>query len=153
MNISNNKYAMIKFKTTILLIGNNTGIEVPENIVAELGGGNRPLVVVTLNKYSYRCAIAKMGGKFLISLSAENRKNANVKGSDTLEVQLALDTAPRTVDIPAELQKAFDKNKAAKENFDKLAPSKKKALVVSIMNAKTEETKLRRIEKTMESLK
>ena len=110
-------------------------------------------MLVTLNKYSYRCAIVKMGGKFLFTLSAENRKNANVKGGDTLEVQLALDTAPRTVDIPVELQKAFDKNKAAKENFDKSASSKKNALVVSIMDAKTEETKLRRIEKTMESLK
>ena len=144
---------MIKFKTTILTIGNNTGIEVPEKVLTELNGGQRPLVVVTLNKYSYRCAIAKMGGKFLISLSAENRKNANVKGGDKLEIGLELDTAPRTVDIPIELQKAFDRNKVAKENFEKLAPSKKKAIVLSIKDARTEETKLKRIEKAIESLK
>ena len=143
---------MIRFKTTILTLGNNTGIEVPENVLTKLDSGKKPLVVVTLNKYSYRSAIAKMGDKFLISLSAENRKNANVKGGDHLEISLELDTAPRTVDIPIELQKAFAKNKVAKENFEKLAPSKKKALVLSITDAKTEETKMKRIEKAIESL-
>ncbi len=144
---------MIKFKTTILTFGNNTGIEVPENKLTELDAGKKPLVVVTLNKYSYRSAIAKMGDKFLISLSAENRKNANVQGGDNLEIRLELDTAPRTVDIPIELQKVFDRNKVSKENFDKLAPSKKKALIISVTDAKTEETKHKRIEKVIESLK
>jgi hypothetical protein len=143
---------MIKFKTTILEIGNNTGIEVPEKILEELGSGKKPLVVVSLNKYTYRSAVAKMGDKFLISLSADNRKNANVKGGDELEVTLELDTAPRTVELPVELQKALDKNITAKANFEKLAPSKKKAIVVSIGEAKTDETRLRRVEKAIESL-
>src|SRR3982750_740420 len=104
---------MIKFKTTILQLGNNTGIEVPEKILEKLGSGKKPLVVVSLNNYVYRSAVAKMGDKFLISLSAENRKNANVKGGDELEVTLELDTAPRTVDLPVELQKALSKNETA----------------------------------------
>jgi antitoxin component of MazEF toxin-antitoxin module len=143
---------MIKFKTTILEIGNNTGIEVPEKILEELGSGKKPLVVVLLKNYTYRSAVAKMGDKFLISLSADNRKNANVKGGDELEVTLELDTAPRTVELPVELQKALDKNITAKANFEKLAPSKKKAIVVSIGEAKTDETRLRRVEKAIESL-
>jgi antitoxin component of MazEF toxin-antitoxin module len=143
---------MVKYKTTILAFGNNAGIEVPENILEKLNGGKKPLVVVRLNNYSYRSAVAKMGDKFLISLSAENRKKANVKAGDTLTIELELDTEPRTVEIPAGLQKAFDKNKVAKANFEKLAPSKKKALVLSINDAKTEETKLRRIEKAIETL-
>lgn len=143
---------MKKFKTAILQIGNNTGIEVPSDVLEQLGGGKKPLVVVSLNNYVYRSAVAKMDGKFLISLSAENRKQANVKGGDEIEVSLELDTAPRTVDVPVELQKALDKDKTATANFEKLAPSKKKALVVPIIEAKTEETRLKRIEKAMESL-
>jgi antitoxin component of MazEF toxin-antitoxin module len=143
---------MIKFKTTILQFGNNTGIEVPENILEDLGAGKKPLVVVTLNNYTYRSAVAKMGDKYLISLSAENRKNAHVKGGDELEIKIELDTAPRTVDVPLELQNALGKNKTAKANFEKLAPSKKKALVLSVSEAKTEETRLRRIEKALQSL-
>ena len=144
----------MKFKTKIVQTGNNTGIEVSEQLLDKLGGGKRPLVVVTINgSYSYRSAVGKMSNKFMISLSAENRKNANVKGGDALEIDLALDTAPRTADIPEDLQKALDKNKTAKTNFEKLAPSKKKAIVLSISEAKTEATKMRRIEKAMESLK
>jgi len=145
---------LMKFKTKIVQTGNNTGIEVSEQLLDKLGGGKRPLVVVTINgSYSYRSAVGKMSNKFMISLSAENRKNANVKGGDALEIDLALDTAPRTADIPEDLQKALDKNKTAKTNFEKLAPSKKKAIVLSISEAKTEATKMRRIEKAMESLK
>src|SRR5215204_35498 len=113
---------MIKFKTTVLQFGNNTGVEVPVDILEKLGGGKKPLVVVSLNNYVYRSAVAKMADKFLISLSAENRKNAKVKGGDEVEVTLEVDTAPRTVAVPAELQKALDNNKTAKAAFEKLAP-------------------------------
>jgi len=142
----------MKIRTKIVQTGNNTGIEVTEQQLETLGGGKKPLVVVTLNKYSYRSAVGKMGDKFMISLSAENRKNANVKGGDTLEITIELDTKPRTVEIPIDLQKEFDKNKTAKANFEKLAPSKKKAIVLSISDAKTEETKLKRIQKAIEIL-
>lgn len=142
----------MNFKTKILQIGNNTGIEVPEEILEKLGGGKKPLVNVSLNNYSYRSAVAKMGDKYLISLSAENRKNANVKGGDELEIEVTLDTEPRTVELPADFQKVLDKNEEAKKAFEKLSPSKKKALVLSITDAKTEETKIKRIEKAMEAL-
>jgi len=143
----------MKFKTKIIQTGNNTGIEVNEQMLDELGGGKKPLVVVTLNNYSYRSAVGKMGAKYMISLSAENRKNADVKGGDIVEIRLELDTDPRTVEVPADFKKALDKNKIAKANFEKLAPSKKKAMVLSITEAKSIETKLKRIEKAIETLK
>lgn len=142
----------MKFKTKIVQTGNNTGIEVSEKTLTELGGGKKPLVMVTVNGYSYRSAVGKMGDKFMISLSAEHRKNANLKGGDPVEVNLELDTAPRTVEVPHDLQKELDKNKTAEANFNKLAPSKKKALVLSIIDVKTEETRIRRIEKAIDSL-
>jgi len=143
----------MKYKTTIVQTGNNTGIHVPDNILERLNGGKRPLVKVTLNGYTYRSAVGKMGDKFMISLSSENRKNANVKGGDTLEVTVALDTEPRIVEVPTELQTELNKNKTAKEAFENLAPSKKKAFVLSVTDAKTEETKIRRIEKIIDTLK
>ena len=142
----------IKYKTTIVQTGNNTGIHVPETILEKLNGGKKPLVKVTLNGYTYRSAVGKMADKFMISLSTENRKNADVKGGDTLEVTVKLDTEPRTVELPIELQAAFSKNKTAKAAFEKLAPSKKKAIVLLVTEAKTEETKLKRIEKSMNDL-
>ena len=100
----------MKFKTKIIQIGNNTSIGVNEHIPGELDGGKKPLVVVTLNNHSYLSAVGKMKAKFIISLSAENRKNAKVKGGDIVEIGLELDTAPTTVEVPADFQKALDKN-------------------------------------------
>ena len=142
----------VKYKTTIVQTGNNTGIHVPDNILEKLNGGRKPLVKVTLNGYTYRSAVGKMNDKFMISLSSENRKNANVKGGDTLEVKVALDTEARTVELPIELQVALNKNKTAKAAFEKLAPSRKKAVVLSVMEAKTEETRMRRIDKAINEL-
>lgn len=142
----------MKFKATILQFGNNTGIEVSEKQLEELGGGQRPLVVVTLNNYSYRSAVGKMKGKYLISLSSEHRNNSGVKGGDILEVELKLDIEPRGVEIPKDLLSALNKNKKTMEAFQKLAPSKKKAMVNSILEAKSEETRQRRISKTVNVL-
>lgn len=143
----------MKFKTEIVQTGNNTGIEVSEEILEQLGGGKKPLVVVKVNEYRYRSAVGKMGDKFMISLSAENRKNAGVNGGDLVDIEIELDLAPRTIEIPDDFQKLLDLNSTAKENFEKLAPSRKKAIILSINDAKTEETRNRRKEKAIESLK
>ena len=142
----------MKFKTKILQIGNNTGINVPDEIITKLDAGKKPPVVITLNKYTYRSTVAVMAGRYMVSLSAENRKNANVKGGDELEITISLDTEPRTVELPADFQKVLDKHKQAKASFDKLAPGKKKAMVLSITDAKTEGTRIKRIDKALASL-
>ena len=142
----------MKFKTKIVQTGNNTGIEVSEQILEQLGGGKKPLVVVKVNEYTYRSAVGKMGDRFMISLSAENRKNASVKGGDLVDIDIELDNTPRTIEIPDDFQTLLDLNLTARENFDKLAPSKKKAMVLSITDIKTEETRNIRIKKAIESL-
>ena len=71
----------ITFHTTILQTGKNTaGIQVPEEVIEELGGGKQPLVRVTINIYTYRSAVAVMGGKYMISFNPEHRKAAAVQG-------------------------------------------------------------------------
>src|SRR5690606_41290143 len=122
----------IIYETTIVQKGNTTGLHVPEDILEKLGGGKKPLVRVQLNGYSYRSAVGKMDGKFMISLSAENCKNDRAKGGDTLEVTLALDTLPRTVAVRLELQSALAQNERAQAAFEKLAPSRKQAIALSI---------------------
>ena len=64
----------MRFRATVELGGKTaTGIEVPEDVVAALGSGNRPPVTVTIGGHTYRTTVARMGGRFLIPLSAENR--------------------------------------------------------------------------------
>ena len=139
-------------KTKILQFGNNTGILVTEEMLTKLGGGKRPLVTVTINGHTYRGAVGKMKDLYLISLSAENRKNAGVKGGEELELTILLDTEKREVEIPVDLKARLDQNYALNSAFEKLAPSKKKAIVMTIADAKSEDTRMRRIEKVIQDL-
>lgn len=133
------------FSTTMFQTGNNTGIPVPEDVVTALGSGKRPAVVVTVNGYEYRSTIASMGGQFLVPFSADKRAATGISGGDPIDVTLVLDTAPRTVEVPADLQAALDAEPAAKAAFEKLSPSAKKAHVTNVEGAKAAETRARRI--------
>jgi hypothetical protein len=144
---------MMKFTTTILQSGNNTGIVVPAEVVEGLGGGKKPAVTVTIGNYGYRSSIAVMGGKFLIPLSAERRAESGIKGGDAVEVELTLDTEPREVVVPEDLSLALAGDAAAKAFFESLSYSNKLRHVLSITDAKTPETRQKRIDKTMDMLR
>jgi hypothetical protein len=144
----------IKFKTILLLAGKTaTGIEVPDEVVEKLESGKRPPVQVTINKYIYPSTVAVMNGVFMLPVSAEVREKAYVKSGDKIEVELTLDTQPRVVELPADFKKALDKNATAKKFFETLSNSNKKHYVIPIGQAKTEETRNRRIEKAIADLK
>jgi len=139
----------LSFETTIFQSGNNTGIVVPYEIVEQLGKGKKPPVKVTINDHTYRNTVAVYGGKFMIGISADNRRKANVKGGDKITVILELDSDPREVVLPADFEKALNKNTVAKKFFETLSYSNKRHYVLPIEQAKAAETKQRRIEKAI----
>jgi antitoxin component of MazEF toxin-antitoxin module len=143
----------MKFSTTILQSGNNTGIVVPPEVVEALSGGKKPAVTVTIGSYSYRSSVAVMGGQFLIPLSAERRAESGIKGGDAIEVELTLDTEPREVVVPEDLSVALAGDAAAKAFFETLSYSNKLRHVLSITDAKTPETRQKRIDKAMDMLR
>jgi hypothetical protein len=130
-----------------------TGFRVPPEIVEQLGAGKRPKVRVTINGYTYRSSVAVMGGAFMVGVSAENRAGAGVAGGQEIAVDLELDTAPRTVDVPADFAAALDAEPAARQTFDGLSYSNQSWHVLSVEGAKTEETRSRRIAKSVEALR
>ena len=142
----------MKFRTVIRQSGNNTGIEVPEDVMAALGTGKRPPVRVTLKGYTYRNTVAVMGGKYLISVSAELRANAGVAGGETVDVNVELDTEKREVEVPPDFAAALKKDAGAQRLFDGLSYSNKRRLVMAIDAAKAADTRQRRIEKTVANL-
>ena len=142
----------IIFHTKILQTGKNTtGIQVPEEIIMKLGSGKRPLVRVTLKNYTYRSAVAVMDGKFMVGLSAENRRAADVQGGEEVDITIELDLEPRTVEIPTDLKNAL-KDAGALEAFENSAPSIRKEYVRQVEEAKAQETRERRIAKIVEKL-
>lgn len=142
-----------RFRAEIQLNGRTaTGIEVPASLVAILGPSKRPAVRVTINSYTYRSSVASMGGRFMLPVSAEVREAARVGAGDRVDVDLDLDTQPRDVTVPHDLQAALDEDAQAKRCFDKLSYSNKRRFVLSVEDAKSPETRQRRIAKTVSVL-
>jgi hypothetical protein len=135
----------MKFSTMMFQDGNNTGIEVPPDVVEALGAGKRPPVVVNVNGFSYRSTVAPMGGKFLIPFSAARRQDSGIRGGDAVEVDLTLDTAPRTIDVPTDLRAALDASPESAAVWETLSFSSRKAHVEAVAGAKAAETRSRRI--------
>jgi hypothetical protein len=139
----------VTFKTTLLKAEdiNATGISVPPEVIAALSEKKKPPVKVTLNSsYTYRTTVAAYGDVFMLPVSQEHRAAAGLKAGDQIEVTLELDTEPRTVEVPDDLVAALSAA-GAKATFDGLAYSKRKEFVRQVEEAKTQETRERRIAK------
>ena len=144
---------MITFRATVESSGKTTtGIEVPDQIVEELGGGKRPKVNVTINGKTYRSSVAPMGGRYLVGVSAANRELTGVVAGDVVDVTLALDDAPRQVDVPEDFAAALAAAPEAKRFFEGLSFSQQRWFVDPVNDAKTDATRQRRIDKAVERL-
>jgi Bacteriocin-protection, YdeI or OmpD-Associated/Domain of unknown function (DUF1905) len=144
----------MRFRATVELGGKTaTGIEVPEDVVAALGSGNRPPVTVTIGGHTYRTTVARMGGRFLIPLSAKNRTGAGVVAGDQVDVDIVLDGGPREVTVPDDLSAALAQDDTARTTFDGLSYTHRKEWVRWIEEAKKTETRATRLAKTVESLR
>jgi uncharacterized protein YdeI (YjbR/CyaY-like superfamily) len=126
---------------------------VPSTLVESLGAGKRPAVRVTINGFTYRSTVASMGGRFMVGVSAENRAGAKVAGGDVVDVDIELDTAPRVVEVPKDFAAALKKDPKATKTFETLSNSNKGWHVQSIEGAKTDETRQRRIAKSIAALR
>ena len=76
-------------------------------------------------------------------------------GLDSIEIAkkngtwTALDEVDNSI-VPEDLHKALDKNKTALKNFESFPKSSKKIILEWIANAKKPETRLQRIQETVE---
>ena len=140
----------MRFHTTILQGDKTaTGIRIPDEVVESLGAGKRPAVKVTINGFTYRSSVATVSGRFMVGVSAENRAGAGVAGGDEVDVEIELDTEPREVTLPADFAAALDAEPKARETFDRLSNSNKGWHVSQVTGAKTDETRQRRIARSV----
>ena len=145
---------MPTFATVLHQTGNNVGIVVPDEIIAELGAGKRPVVKVTINgSYSFVSSVGAMGGRSMIAFSAAHRAASGLQGGNAVGIELQLETAPREVDMPTELTAALAADELAAAAFEKLPFSARKEHARAISDARTPETTQRRLHKIMAGLR
>ena len=124
-------------------------IPVPFDPKAAFGKARAP-VRVTLNGYTYRSTIAQMGGPPFVPLRRSHREAAGLQGGETVEVRLELDTAPRIVTVPADLEKALRAVAGATERWNALSYTHQREHVEAIDEAKAPETRARRIARAVD---
>jgi hypothetical protein len=143
----------MKFHTTLQRFGpNNTGIEVPEEVLTALGRGRRVKVVATVNGYTYRTSVAPAYGKILMPFSSEHRAASGLSGGEEIEVDIVPDDAPRVVDVPADVATALADAPDAATFFAGLSYTQQRAYILWVEDAKKPETRSARVAKTVEML-
>jgi hypothetical protein len=142
-----------RFKTELATeSGKELFIKIPFDVKATFGKA-RPPVKVTVNGYVYKSTVAVYGGSYYLPVRKSHRDAAHVKLGQTVDVTLEIDDEPRIVDVPPELEQELKKNKKARLAWEKLSFSCKREHVEAILEAKRPETKARRIQQALDSLK
>ena len=144
---------MLTLTTTLEPFGPACAILLTDDQVAELSTVKNPPVVVTIEGKSQRLRVARMDGRNCIGLSKAARSALGVDIGQEVTASIELDSAERTVDMPAELTAALEADPAAKGAFDALSFTKRKEHARQIAEAKTPETRDRRLGKILEQLR
>ena len=115
--------------------------------VREAFGTARPKVAATFDGHPYRGSIGAMGGPPFLIVRKDVRAAIGKQPGDTVRVTVEADTAPREVDVPADLAAALDAA-GVRDAFDGMAYTHRKEYAEWIAEAKKPETRARRIEKS-----
>jgi hypothetical protein len=137
--------------------GEKTGwsyLEIPAEIAEQIKPGTRKGYRVKGKLDNYRIeqvSLLPMGeGNFIIPLNAAMRKAIKKNVGATVTLQLAEDK--KEPELCPELVECLQDEPAALKNFQKLPPSHQRYYSKWILSAKTEQTKAKRIAKTIEGL-
>ncbi|MFM2276913.1 MAG: hypothetical protein RIT12_309 [Actinomycetota bacterium] len=142
----------VKYETEVLGEGNHASLLIPEWVLQELNTNKRAPLKVTVNGHTYQSTAVGVAGECRVVFPSSERKAAKAASGDLVEVTLELDSGYREVEMPKELMTAL-KSQGLTKTFADLSYSKRKEFARQVSEAKTEETKLRRIEKVLTALR
>lgn len=124
------------------------GLVVPPQVIEQLGHGARPPVRVRIGGHEFRYTVGVMGGRAMIGLSKAVRQETGLGPGDEVEVELTVDTTPRTAEVAADFAAAMEAA-GTRGFFDALSSSLQRYHVDTIEGAKSDDTRRRRIEKAV----
>lgn len=125
----------------------------PYDVEKEFGTRGRVPVKATFNGVPYTGSLMKYGNpQHMLGIVKSIRGQIGADPGDKIQVEVWKDEAPRTVEVPAELQKAMESG-GVLGFFKDLSYSHRKEYCRWILDAKTEPTRLKRITKAVEMLR
>lgn len=146
----------MKFTATVEPHEPMRGLVVPPDVVDYLeraGGAKRPRVTVTISGHTWHTRLAIMRGRHLIGFSNANRTATAAEVGDEVVIDIAVDDSPELAETPTDLGDALQAEPAAHARFDALTTSQRKQHIRVIDQAKTAETRARRIAKLLQDLR
>ncbi len=148
---------MVKFEGVLTSTprgGGGTLVPIPREVATELGLKGMPKIQAVIAATPYRGSLMPMGdGTYCLGVLKSIQEAAGVGLGDTIEVLLELDTAPRTVEPPADLATVLAKDKQAAAAWEKLSFTDRKELALRLTSAKKPETRRRRLAAAIERLR
>lgn len=144
--------AKTSYTTVVIGSGNHASIEIPDENLAEIGGNKRAPLKITINGYTYQSTATGVDGKCMVVFPTRDRQASGAKAGDRILVTLELDSGYREVDIPAALKDAL-RESGYSEQFSALTYSKRKEFARQVADAKTENTRVRRVDSVIAHLK
>ena len=129
------------------------GLSAPFNVEEVFGTRARVPVRGTINGFPFRSSLMPMGGCHRMVVNQNLRDGAGVKAGDTVSVVMERDEAERSIEAPPLLKKELARSKTATANWEKLSYTHRKEIALCLVNAKQEETRMRRLAKVMDILK
>ncbi len=128
-------------------------IVIPFDVREVYGTEGRVQVKAAFNGYAYRASLAPMGGgRHVLGVRKDIQQAIGKTHGDRVKVVIERDTEPRVVIVPKDLQKLLDANPKGKAFFEKLSFTNRKEYVNWIESAKKEETRQRRLKRSLEML-
>ncbi|MCK2034556.1 YdeI/OmpD-associated family protein [Microbacterium sp. SSW1-49] len=143
----------LRVHTVLTGRGPAAAILLSDEQVASLGGGKAFPVVVTIGGQTARLRLARMGGENMIGFNKAVRAELGLEIGQEVDAVIRVDTAERTVEVPAALAETLDADPALRTAFDALSYSARKEHSRTVAEAKQDETRDRRIAKIVESLR
>lgn len=123
--------------------------------VEKIFGSKRPKIKAVFDgKTEYRGLLVRMQTPFhMLLLRKDVRAKIGKNVGDVIEVSVELDTLPREVVVPAELQQLLDNEPETGQFFEKLSFTHRKEYVNYLNEAKKAETRTKRLAKIVEMLR
>jgi hypothetical protein len=145
---------MQKFTETLKITGINPFVIVPEQILTvifEHAGKDKGHIPIrgTVNGKEYIQTLVKYKGEWTLYINTQMLKDSPRRIGEEIEIEIEFDPIDRTLTPHPKLLKALNENKSAKNEFNKLPPSRQQEIIRYISFLKSEESIIRNIDKAI----
>lgn len=142
----------VTYETKVLGEGNHASLLIPDWVLEELQTNKRAPLRVTINGHTYQSTAVGVDGECRVVFPSAERLAAKATAGDIVQITLELDSGYRNVDMHPDLSLALEEA-GLSELFADLSYSKRKEFARQVTEAKADDTRLRRIQKVIDSLK